>query len=257
MNRKEALALWAPAESPWSPWTKPVLFAYLPEEFPDTPPADRPAWQVPSANGSALLVDLPGAEGLKLGVALARTGYRPIPLYNACPYPYPLEASDLPLPSARPLSTVNVVPILQALEEQAGSLREIVLPPAAPPAFLLDARRNHPALPAVGGLFDNRSVVRESDLPSAAFLQAQGIREVILVQAEPALPHDLRAVLRTWQESGLRIARQMPGEPWAPQMFVVPRTWWLRALWNKILESGYPFKPDGSFGRFVPSGTAG
>ena len=254
MNRPEALALWAPADSPWSPWTKPVLFSFLPEETPDAfPPVGHPPWQVPFVADAALLVDLPGAEGLELGVDLARVGYRPIPLYNACPYPFPPDTFELPLPVARPLSTVNVVPILEALGRQTGRLREIVLPPAAPPAFLLDARRHHPALPAVGSLFDNRSVVRESDLPTAAFLRAHGLRQLVLVQLEPNLPHDLRVVLRGWQAGGLAVARQIVGQPWTPQTLVLPRLWWLRAWWDKLLQPRYPFRPDGAFGRFVPS----
>ena len=257
MNREQALAIWAPAESPWSPWTKPVLFAFMSEDAPDALPPANDAWQVPLKQGAALLVELPGPDGVELGVGLARAGYRPVPLYNACPYPFPDEPFALPLPSSRPSSTVNVVPILQALERQTGKLRETTLPPAAPPAFLLDARRNHPSLPAVGGLFDNRSILRESDLPTAAFLQAQGIREVILVQSVPGLPSDLCTVLRTWQEGGLTISRQIVGEPWAPQTLAVPKAWWLRAWWERnFLESVYPFKSDGSFGRFVPNASS-
>lgn len=259
MNRAQALEIWAPTESPWSPWTKPVLFAFMSEEIPDVLPPDKIPWRV-SFQEAALLVDLPGAEGVELGLDLARVGYRPIPLYNACPSPFPPGALELPLPSAHPPTTVDVGPILQALERQTSALRQVALPPSAPPAFLLDAYRSLSRRWADVGCFDNRSFIRESDLPTAAFLQSQGIREVILIQAKPALPHDLRRVLKTWQEGGLTLSRQLTGERWAPQGFVVPKAWWWQAWLDKFfLESGYPLKADGSFGRFAQdtSGQAG
>ena len=255
MNRKEALSIWSPTESPWSPWTKPVLFSFMPEDLPDVstlpPTHDRP-WRVPLTEGAVLLVELPGASGVELGLDLARRGYRPIPLYNACPHPLSFEAYELPLTSIRFRSAVDVMPILQALIGQTSRLRQIALPPAAPPAFLLDADRLRSSRWSDVDWFDNRSIVRTTDLPTATFLRSQGIRKVILIQAKPDLSRDLRTVLRSWQEGGVTTARQIVGEPWAPQAFVVPRTWWLRAWWDQnFLELGYPFKSDGSFGRFV------
>ena len=35
MNREEALATWAPDGSPWSPWTKAVLFSFMSDRLSD------------------------------------------------------------------------------------------------------------------------------------------------------------------------------------------------------------------------------
>ena len=42
---------------------------------------------IPAAGSSVLILDLPGEEDVLLGIELARIGYRPIPLYNALPFP--------------------------------------------------------------------------------------------------------------------------------------------------------------------------
>src|SRR4051812_36295429 len=82
--------LWAPAESPWSPWVKPVLFAqWSAEELPvrDVEAAEI-EWTPPADGRTALVCDLPGGYGVAVSTALAvRWGYRPILLYNALPGP--------------------------------------------------------------------------------------------------------------------------------------------------------------------------
>ena len=246
MNREKALMIWAPADSPWSPWTKAVLFGFMPEEFPDASSSVGESRRVPSEPGTALLVELPGAVDVEFGIALARSGYRPVPLYNACPFP----TNVFGVPNFS--SVVEVVPIMRALERETNTLEGLALPPSAPPAFLLDANRRRSASRPEAGWYDNRSVVRESDVPTAAFLKERGIRQVTLVQAEPSLPSDLRAVLRAWQEGGLTVSRQMLIEPWNPQLFTVPKPSLLRAWWDKLSRRiGYPLNDRGSFGELV------
>ena len=46
------------------------------------------SWAPPPAEKAAFVLDLPGAEGVLNGIALAVLGYRPVPLYNAIPLPY-------------------------------------------------------------------------------------------------------------------------------------------------------------------------
>ena len=245
MNREEALEIWAPAGSPWSRWAKAVLFGFMPEELPDAPSAVSPLWRAPFGQETALLVELAGADGVEFGVAAARSGYRPVPLYNACPYPAEVVGgTNVP-------AVIEVLPIMRALEREADALQGLPLPSSAPPAFLLDAHRHRLAFPPAAGWFDNRSIIREFDVPTAAFLQRHGIRQVILVQARSELGGDLRAVLLAWQDGGLTICRQVLAEPWNPQVFAVTRPHLLKSWWDKLMFCFYPRNAAGSFGKYV------
>src|SRR5689334_8409954 len=84
---------WAPDGSFWSAWAKPV--AFLPRrDWPDATESDQPVAPVPAAvtfnTNSVLIVDLPGAEAVRMGAALARHGFRPVPLFNGTSGPYEL-----------------------------------------------------------------------------------------------------------------------------------------------------------------------
>src|SRR5439155_13241715 len=112
---------WAPAGGTWSDWAKPAPFAHLPRELPpdsDTPPPDL-SWVPAPGERVALVVDLPRAASVHLGLALAGIGYRPVPLFNACPPPV---APDHPAPPGD-VSVVAVEPILSALVRGAERLR--------------------------------------------------------------------------------------------------------------------------------------
>ena len=245
MNREEALAIWAPEDSPWSPWTKAVLFSFMPDPMPEMRPSHGTEWKVPLLQDAALLVELAGANGVEVGISLARSGYRPIPLYNACPYGFDDMEAGLP-------SVIDVVPIMRALERETTNLKSIALPYSAPPAFLLDANRKNAAFSPQLGWFDNRSIIRESDLPTADFLKRNGIRQVIVIRSNPNLQTDLRAVLASWRDAGLAIAEQAPDLPWSPLAVNLPRPSILSLWWNKfLLRFGYRLNSSGSFGRFV------
>ncbi len=265
MNREEALTIWAPEGSPWSPWTKAVLFAFMPEEIPDTPPSTGESWQIPLIKEAALIVDLPGARSVGFGVSAARSGYRPIPLYNACPSPTDTtglrattSSDQEPLATAAGVrSAIEVVPIMRALERETNILKGLILLPSAPPAFLLDADRHRPALLPSVGWFDNRSVIRPSDVPTATFLKGHGIERVVVVQAKPDLQSDLRTILLAWQAGGLAISRQVLAEQWNPQIFAVTKPSLLKIWWDKlVVRFRYPLNGAGSFGRFA-HGSAG
>ena len=251
MTREEAFAVWTPDGSPWSRWTKAVLFSFLPGEIAGVAAPPPPlGWRADLARGTALVVELPGADGVELAVTLARAGYRPIPLYNACPYS-PL--SDLRRDGAT--SAVDAVAILRALEDNTATLRSIPLPPAAPPAFLLDADRLGLPTSPPPGWFDNRSILRETDVPSAEFLRGQGMGQVVVVRREGSLPRDLRAVLLRWQEGGLILSAQTPLKRWDPELLVLARPSWLARCWNWCFALFEPRpRSDGSFGRTMPTG---
>src|SRR5436305_7040366 len=98
MTREELFEVWAPAGAAWSGWAKPVLFSQPPPELPPVPdePAPDLGWVPRPGEGFALVLDLPGAASVTLGLALAGAGYRPVPLFNACPPPTP-AVGELPV----------------------------------------------------------------------------------------------------------------------------------------------------------------
>ena len=116
MDRHELYEVWAPPDSPWSAWAKPVLFAHLPRPLPSLEPATSLdlSWIPPAEERRALIVDLPGAAAVRLGLALAGRGYRPVPVFNACPPPLGPEATAAP-------AVIDVDTILAALVDGASS----------------------------------------------------------------------------------------------------------------------------------------
>src|SRR5262245_51022474 len=118
MTDKEVVyETWAPPGGPWSPWVKPVLFACMDEPIGIAPTATSSldvSWAPPPADRAAIVLDLPGGEGVAVGIALASLGYRPVPLYNA-----------LPMPMVMAVAAVDVRTIVGALERATQQLREI------------------------------------------------------------------------------------------------------------------------------------
>jgi hypothetical protein len=253
LNRDEIHQIWAPPEALWSRWVKPVLFAFMDGVF-EVPPARAASFEtdwVPAAGTTAIIVDLPGDEGVLWGIQLAQSGYRPIPLYNALPFPLNAKMSAA---DSRPLSVVDVEPILAALCREATALQQISLANDAPPAFLLDAARRVARFDPAPGRFDNRSVCFSTDFPSAEFLQTQGIRKAIIVQENTNVAGDLVQVLLSWQRSGIQLFRRKSGEAGPATPVVVERPSFLRTLWYRIsVMLGLRRGELGGFGAIVPS----
>ncbi|MDB6023563.1 MAG: hypothetical protein JWQ04_3420 [Pedosphaera sp.] len=260
MNKEEIYSIWAPDESPWSRWAKPVLFAHLDSalsHIPVTETAGDVNWAPPPDERVALVLDLPGQEGVLTGVALAMRGYRPVPLYNALPSPSgqpplnPLAGGDM--------LAVNVLPILSALRAGAEQLAQLSLPSDAPPVFLLDANRRGEGRKLQPNEFDNRSISFTTDFPSANFLAAQGIRSVILVQRAKTVPQsDLAHTLRRWQEGGFMLRRKRIDLAEPPEIFEVAKPSWYGAMFQRALASvGFRRASGGGFGAWMPESPAG
>jgi hypothetical protein len=247
MTPEQAFDAWAPPTSPWSPWTKPVLFSYLPAQLTKSALAlSEPEQTIPLLEDSALLVEVPGPHGIQAGLSLARQGYRPIPLYNATPAPFP----GVDNPPA--LAVIDVKRILDALEAATIPLSQLPLPASAPPAFLLDASRHDASFSPDASWFDNRSIIRPSDVPSGEFLKSHGISRIVLLQASPRLHDDLRVVLLDWQRAGLHIASQSWGAPWQPRPAPIAPPNLLQMLWTNLrLRLQFPPNSSGAFGRFT------
>lgn len=198
--------IWAPDSSPWAAWAKPVAFAHLdPIQVSRAPSSSPQAMDVAIPDLAsqqprpAIVVDRAGPASVWTGLALARHGWRPVPLFNACPT------------EKRQRVAVDVGATLDAIVAATAPLEDLALPIDAPPAFLLDSQRMSGF--AGPGEYDNRWSVFPEDFPSANALRAGGIERVCLIHAEQQAPRtDLRHVLRRWADQGIAI------EHWCPQM---------------------------------------
>jgi hypothetical protein len=259
MTKEEIFAVWAPANSIWSTWTKAVLFAHLDTAFGMLPTAaDLPDvnWAPRADQLTAIVLDLPGEEGVAVGAALAAFGYRPVPLYNAIPLPF--VASTLELQSIPAIAAVDMLPIMSALRRWAELVADANIAVKAAPAFLLDAGRHADGLHVQPDQFDNRSICFITDFPSANFLLAQGIQRILLVQRARDEPHaDLAHVLRRWQDGGLLLERMRIESPNEREQFQVSRPSWYGAMFQRALASlGLRRAPNGGFGGWMPDSSA-
>jgi hypothetical protein len=256
MRREEVFDAWAPPGRPWSPWVKPVLFASLPHIVEAAPLFDpvEVGWAVSAAEGTALLLDLPGDEAVRIGATLAQAGrWRPVPLYNAHPGP-----DSAGVAGSGPL--VDMRPIVTALIAAAPLLRSAPLTAAAPPAFLLDSRRRTGEGPLSPGRYDNRSVTFVTDLPSANLLLSRGITSALLVQhGGPAPQADLAHALRRWNAAGVHLSRLDLDAPARGSIACPLRPPSRLALWWFSLTAAIGLRrhPLGGFGGTIPDLSAG
>jgi hypothetical protein len=253
LDRYAIFEAWAPRDGVWTPWAKPVLFAHAEQGNAESGEAQRATWirmdlvsparsagyRTSPLEPTAIVIDLPGVAGVAAGLALADLGFRPVPLYTALP------------------SDQAVVPMFEVVRVLVAASAELVrlrLPPEAPPAFLLDARRFGPRYGARPGQFDNRSVALPADFPSGEMLARAGIRTVILIQRGEGPPStDLELPLAVWEQSGLRLFTVSDSPPHAmlplhvpkPGVFARIAMWWERSLLRR--------QRAGGFGRWIPS----
>ena len=260
MTNEEIFTIWSPENSIWGTWAKPVLFAHMGAGF--MLPAGTEAlrdvsWAPSSAEKVGLVLDLPGDEGVWVGIALATRGYRPVPLYNAVPLPFGVSVLD-PI-SQRSIAAVNVVPIVSALRRGAEQLANLTIPNDAPPAFLLDANRHGDRSKIQPEDFDNRSVCFTTDFPSANFLLTNGIVRILLIQRDHIEPNsDLAHALRRWQDGSLALERMRMDSPPLREPFQVSRPSWYGVMFQRVLAAlGLRRAVGGGFGAWMPESTAG
>lgn len=255
MKPAELYNLWAPKDSIWSNWAKPVLFAdHAFDNLPLSSTADLPllnvAWAPPSDGSSAIVLDLPGAFVVWFAMALAQRGFRPVPLFNGVAGSR-FGAGPLVL-GASPL--VDVSAIVSALHANAENLMTLQLRPDSPPAFLLDSNRQSGGAFPEPGRFDNRWCVFPQDFPSANFLLSKNIRSVVLVQQGFTEPkHDMAHVLLRWQEAGIQILSCNEPSQDQPAPIQIEKPDNFRSLWYRAMVlAGLRRNSAGGFGAVVP-----
>jgi hypothetical protein len=246
MTPSELYSLWAPEDSIWSNWAKPMLFSV--ERFIGGEPNQATQWQSlnvawspTDVRSTAIVLDLPGADAIWYGIAMAQHGFRPVPLYNGVP-----GSSAL----------IDVNSIVVALHEVEQPLTELLsrLPADAPPVFLLDSNRSAGGTIPSPGRFDNRWWVFPQDFPSANLVLSRGIDTVILAQAQAGPPQtDLAHVLLRWQEAGLRMFAKGVDDVAPPAVIQVQRPARFGWLWYRALVlAGLRRNSAGGFGAIVP-----
>jgi hypothetical protein len=247
MTKEELFDAWAPDGVEWSAWAKPVLFAQWPDTV--TPPATTPEWPepnylwLPQASGrTVVVVDLPAVESVRTGIALAKRGYRPVPLFNA---------------THGPSAVIEVAPIMLELGRGGRQLQALSIAANAPAVFLLDANRMQPPVPPSPGKFDNRWVVFPQDFPSATYLRARGVAEVLLIHTGATVAEDLSHVLLRWQQGGLRILSASPTDSAPRDITVTKPSWFRRALYRAITVARLRRNNAGGFGAVIPVRTSG
>lgn len=255
MTNESVYETWRAADSPWPQWVKPVIFPFL------TPAALESDyviqdWPLPLCADTAIVIDLPGAEGISACIAMARAGYRPVLLYNACPNADYAEMSEAGLrahaDSASPPVVVDMSSILAAVCATSKELASLRLPLQAPPVFVLDAsRRGGYSEP---GWFDNRSFVTVFDFPSVDYLRRRGIARVVLVQPSSETNLDILQVMLQMQRSGMTMGLQSPWVPWDPRPHVFRPPIFFVTAWEWLSRKvGYRRNEfNSSFGGVIP-----
>ena len=201
MTGKELYQIWAPTEhEKWTRFAKPALFVHANESsILSTPAINLPSMPVRLSmlekEGTAIIVDLPGATGVESGLALARHGYIPIPLYNGI---HEKNIGDLE-------AVVDNAPIVEALQAGANVLKNARLMQdvaGCSPAFLLDYNRDK--TPERLGMYDNRWSIDMDDMPEAQYMIDNGINHIVLWTEGKPSP-DLAPILDSYQDMGINI----------------------------------------------------
>ena len=193
MSGKETFKIWAPYGIKWTDWVRPVPFIAidnnLNNEFYD--------FSIPSINyinslerDTAFIIDLPSYNSIKEGIALAKLGYRPIPIFNG-------TNEQLGV-----ISTTNNNIIGPALVWGALELKNIILDNNTSPVFLLDTNRmNRRKMDE--GVFDNSWDIYHQDLPTYKYFLDNGINKIVI--RSNYIQNDLNKILYKFQKNGVKI----------------------------------------------------
>jgi hypothetical protein len=259
LSADEIFDVWAPRESVWAAWAKPVLFSEMTDEPARTSPRfnetdegetdEVTEFVSPIPRSAAVIVDLSGPRAVEVGLAMARRGLSPVPLFNAAYEPFAL---------------VNLMPTWKAIVYATDDLRKLrsrgAIAPDAPPAFLLDAGR----CPFVvderrEGVFDNRWIVFPQDFPSGRYMLQHGIDTVVLVQRGKRPQQDLLHVVLRWREAGMTILVNDVNTTQGLQPLArdyVP-TWFKSSLYRALALLGLRRNSAGGFGATIPIQSSG
>lgn len=195
MTGKDIYKIWAPVGAKWADWARPVPFAAINENS----RINRAVYfTIPVINyinktleNTAIILDLPGYDSIKEGIALAKSGFRPIPLYNGA------NAQQ------GAMALIDNRNIESALIWGASELEKLEININAPPAFLTDSNRTH-RFKTAASVYDNSWDLYHQDMPSAEYFLDNGINKII-VRGEK-IQKDLSRILYKHQNKGIAVA---------------------------------------------------
>ena len=235
MNKLETFKIWAPDTVPWTEWAKPILFTNVP---PTSTELYIPhlLWPIEIYTNTAIIIDLPGKQSVEEGLAMARIGYRPVPLYNGV---YRSRMNTM---------LVDVDDVVKAIFAAPNILLESPIRMDAPPVFLLDSNRMNGDF-TLPEHFDNRWCVFPQDMPSASFLKKRGIHQVVIRSDQIRV--DLSHILCRYQEQGIKIYVYNFAGP--PMDIIVTKPSRYKSLFYRFAVSvGLRRNSAGGFGGVIP-----
>lgn len=205
MTGKDIYKIWAPEGAKWVEWVRPVPFIgitddlgkYQVDDFtiPKINSIQEPIENIFSAikdftKNTAIIIDLPGNNSIKEGIAITKLGFRPIPIYNGTD-----EQEGA-------MATVNNKVIKIGLVKGALELTKIQMDKNAPPAFLLDSNRMN-RYKMNESVFDNSWDIYAQDIPSAEYFLKNDINKIIIIGK--IIHKDLKIILYPFQQKGISI----------------------------------------------------
>lgn len=195
MKGRDIFKIWAPVGARWVDWVRPVPFIAIDnDKFKTYESVDFTTYKINYINeekeDTAIIVDLPGNESIREGIALSKIGYRPIPIYNGTN-----EQEGA-------MSTVDNHAIEVGLIKGAFELEKLNISNIAPPVFLLDSNRMH-RFKMNDSIFDNSWDIYSQDFPTAEYFMKNDITKIIVCGEK--IQKDLNKILYDFQKKGIKI----------------------------------------------------
>jgi len=205
MTGKDLFKVWAPTtHERWTRFAKPALFVHVTGFS-----ISRIKTQIPKIpmeifkhrnDGTAFIVDLPGATSVESGLALAELGFQPVPLYNGI--------NEQNIGGLR--EVVNNAPIIDALLAGSECLKKYKIGEDALPVFMLDYNRNE-QIPISLDMYDNRWSIEPEDMPDASYIKNAGINRVA-VWTKGEVRSDLIPIIDSYRDMGIEIVTFCDGK---------------------------------------------
>ena len=194
MTGKDLFKIWAPIGAKWVNWVRPVPFININEQFEGYEIGE---FVIPKINymskvklNTAIIVDLPGNTSIKEGLAIAKFGFRPVPIYNG------IDEQE------GAMATVDNKIVKIGLIKGALELKKMQFDKDAPPVFLLDSNRMNRYKINLS-VFDNSWDIYAQDIPSPEYFLKNGICDIIV--RGNCINKDLNKVLYPFQKKGINI----------------------------------------------------
>ena len=193
MTGKEAYKIYAPEGVNWTQWVRPVPFVAI-DTYNREPVADWVDRTIMFLEeyepNTAIFIDFRGKESIEFGIAFAKLGYRPIPIFNG---------TDEQEGATR---TTDSYLVESSLINGAEQLKSICINKDANPAFLLDNDRLD-RYRAKESIFDNSWDLYGQDIPSLEYFKQNNIHKILVIGNE--VHRDLRKIFLKFQKEGISI----------------------------------------------------